>query len=334
MKTIKGQELHESDYADVQKQLRALFYTLIFQPIVKLLAPHNAQVKSAARQLKNSSNHQMRNAQYDPIVTGINSGKIQYVDGIFSGDFNAAISKALKGYGAQFNKRTATWSIVPQALPVEVIRAIKEHADVARKLHYELDDKLKNIEMTLAYGIQEHPIDAEPMVDKLDEKFQSQYGDALGVSDLSEKSKKKLAKTYVDSLKPFIKKFSSEQIADLRAIVKANAETGYRFDFLVERIQNRYDVTQSKAEFLARNETAIYVSKVRQARFGDVGITKYVWRTAGDSEVRKDHKKLNGRTFEYSKPPIVDEATGRRANAGEDYNCRCVADPVMPEVFA
>lgn len=334
MKTLKGKGLTESDFSDVESQLKELFYQLIFKPIVDLLKPHNAQVKSAARQLKNSSNHRMLNAKYSPIVAGINSGKIQYVDGIFSGDFNAAISSALKGYGAKFNKRTATWAIMQQALPVEIVSAIKEYANTARQLHDALDGQLRKIEMNLSYEIQSNPIDATKTINKMDRQFNDQYGDALGTENLSATAKEKLNRAYAASLSPYIKRFSSEQIADLRAMVKANAEIGYRFDRLVSQIEQRYDVTQTKAEFLARQETSIFTSKARQARFGDVGITKYVWRTAQDSEVREDHRKLNGREFEYSKPPIVDEATGRRAGPGQDFNCRCIDEPMIENVLA
>lgn len=332
LKTLKGRGIVESDFSDIEGQLRDLFKALIFDPIVELLAPKNEQVRSAARSLKNSK--VLLNAKYSPIVDGINSGRIQYVDGVFSGNFNASISSALKGYGAKFNKRNATWAIVPQALPVEVTNAVKNYAQTSRELHDALEDRLRMIEMNLSYEIQSNPIEAKKTILKMDQKFQDDYGDALGIADLSEAGKKKLARMYTESLNPYIKKFASEQIADLRSIVKTNAETGYRFDVLVERIEDRYSVSQSKAEFLARQETALFTSKARQVRFGEAGVTKYIWRTAGDSEVRESHKHLNGRTFEYSKPPIVDQASGRRANPGQDYNCRCADEPIIENVLA
>lgn len=329
MKRIRSKPVVESDYADIEDQLRALFKKLIFSPLVELLAPRNAQVKSAARQLRNS----LENAKYDAIIAGINSGKIQYVDGTFSGDFNAAISGALKKYGALFNKRTSTWSIIPQALPVEVLKAITQYQATARKLHEDLEDKLRNMQFTLSYEIQENPIDPSKMISKTDKKFNAEYGDALGTESLSPEAKKRLSRRYAQSLAPYIKKFSDEQIKDLRAMVKANGETGYRFDRLVDQVEQRYSVTKSKAEFLARQETAMFVSKARQTRFEDAGVTEYIWRTSGDSEVRDSHKKLNGRTFKYSQPPVVDEVTGRRGNPGQDYNCRCVDEALLPALL-
>lgn len=331
MKTLRGYKISDSDYADMERQLKALFKKIIFDPIIDLLAPHNAQVKAAKKTLKNSK--VLYNAKYDSIVTAINAGQIQYFNGTFSGNFNATLSAALKSYGAQFNKQTKTFSIVPEALPNEVRESIKNYAARARKYHEDLEDELKNIQFSLTYQIEQFPVDTTKTIVRLDDKFQDQYGDALGIPEMSDTAQKKLSRMYLESLRPYIKKFSNEQIADLRSMVSDNAREGYRFDYLVDRIQQRYDVSMSKASFLARQETSIFVAKARQVRFGDVGITKYVWRTSHDSEVRSDHKKLDGREFEYRKPPIVDEATGRKGNPGEDYNCRCIADPVISNVL-
>lgn len=48
---------------------------------------------------------------------------------------------------------------------------------------------------------------------------------------------------------------------------------------------------------------------------------KYIWRTARDEKVRKDHAERDGKTFDYANPP-------KGGNPGEDYNCRCWAEPI------
>lgn len=50
---------------------------------------------------------------------------------------------------------------------------------------------------------------------------------------------------------------------------------------------------------------------------------RYVWRTAGDSKVRHDHAVRDGRVYEWDNPPEV-------GHPGEDYGCRCWADPLVP----
>lgn len=325
MKTLKGQDLQKSDYADMQRQLEAVFYDIIFRPIVDLLAPRNAQVKKAARELKN--------AVTAPVVAGVRSGKIQYSEDTFSGDFSAAISKALRSYGARYSKQQKTYTILQQDLPPEVLAAVVEYAAAAKDLHYELVRKLDEVQRGLEQAVRVNKVNATVTVSKMERKFNQDYGEAIGREELSERSSEALSRGYSDNMELWVKNFSADTIRELREAVEENAAAGYRFDHLVDRIQGRYDVSRTKAEFLARQETSLLVSKHREQRFGEVGITEYVWRTAGDVEVREGHRELNGRTFEFAKPPVVDAASGRRANPGEDYRCRCRAEPVMPRVL-
>lgn len=48
--------------------------------------------------------------------------------------------------------------------------------------------------------------------------------------------------------------------------------------------------------------------------------THYIWRTSGDDKVRPSHAANNGKIFAWDNPP----ETG---HPGEDYNCRCRAEP-------
>lgn len=49
----------------------------------------------------------------------------------------------------------------------------------------------------------------------------------------------------------------------------------------------------------------------------------FVWRTAGDDKVRNEHAMRSGRVFTFDAPPDGELP-------GEDYNCRCWAEPVNP----
>jgi SPP1 gp7 family putative phage head morphogenesis protein len=53
--------------------------------------------------------------------------------------------------------------------------------------------------------------------------------------------------------------------------------------------------------------------------------THYIWRTRGDEKVRPSHAANNGRVFAWDDPP----ETG---HFGEDYGCRCMAEPFTPSV--
>ena len=53
----------------------------------------------------------------------------------------------------------------------------------------------------------------------------------------------------------------------------------------------------------------------------------YIWRTVGDDKVRSAHAEREGEIFNWHVPP-----TG--GHPGEDYNCRCWAEPYEPERYA
>ena len=58
------------------------------------------------------------------------------------------------------------------------------------------------------------------------------------------------------------------------------------------------------------------------------GIKEYTWRTRRDGRVRPTHARLDGTRQRWDRPPII-SADGRRGHPGDDYNCRCIALPVL-----
>lgn len=95
-------------------------------------------------------------------------------------------------------------------------------------------------------------------------------------------------------------------------------------------IQERFDVTRSKADLLARDQTITLSARLSQHKMQSAGVTEYIWTTASDERVREYHKDLEGKRFRFDDPPII-SPDGRRGNPGDDYQCRCVAFPVMDE---
>ena len=66
-------------------------------------------------------------ATYTPeqiVIAALRSGQIQYVNGKFTGQFTAKISKALESLGAKFNKVTKTYNLDRNLLSITVKDAI------------------------------------------------------------------------------------------------------------------------------------------------------------------------------------------------------------------
>lgn len=107
-------------------------------------------------------------------------------------------------------------------------------------------------------------------------------------------------------------------------------ETSERPARVAEMIYASGHVARSRAELIARTEVARTSSKLVEARARHVGSEGYIWRTAGDTDVRPLHKKLNGVFISWDDPPVAGSA-GQRAHAGQIYSCRCIPEPVVGE---
>lgn len=88
------------------------------------------------------------------------------------------------------------------------------------------------------------------------------------------------------------------------------------------------DVSASRARLIARTETSRAANNLMESRARHVGSEGYIWRSAGDGDVRPSHKAMNGKFVAWSAPPTLD---GMQGHAGCLPNCRCYSEPVLPE---
>lgn len=107
-------------------------------------------------------------------------------------------------------------------------------------------------------------------------------------------------------------------------------ETAARADEAAAEIMRSGHVARSRAVLIARTETARTASVLVEARAKYVGSEGYIWRTVGDADVRPLHRALAGKFIRWDNPPVAG-SNGVRAHAGQIYNCRCHAEPVIPE---
>lgn len=322
MKTLPSQPLKDNYWTDVEAQLKTVFYDILFSPIIKVIQKVSPQAKDSIEMLNSGGN-------YFYIVTAIRSGRIQYTQGIFSGEFSINISKDLKAMGATFDSRSKVYRLDVGLVP-DVIRAeATSYQSKAKYANDEIRRILDEVQKNLDRIVNEKNIDAAPTIRAIEKGWKNSAKILEVQPKLDEKAKVRLAQNYNNNLKLYIQKFSAESITSLRETVEANAMEGFRFDKLTEQIRHRYGVTANKARFLARQETSLFMSKYRQERFTQSGVKRYEWSTANDERVRDSHKRLNRRVFFYSDPPITDRSTGAKNNPGEDFNCRCVDKPIL-----
>jgi SPP1 gp7 family putative phage head morphogenesis protein len=93
-------------------------------------------------------------------------------------------------------------------------------------------------------------------------------------------------------------------------------------------LQEDVGVSASHGRFLARDQILKLNGQLTKDRQEDAGITKYEWVTSGDERVRPMHRALGGKEFSWDEPPKVSK-DGRHEHPGGDYQCRCVANPIL-----
>ncbi len=138
-----------------------------------------------------------------------------------------------------------------------------------------------------------------------------------------------------------IKTLAESQIQEVKDLVQAADVGAWSVDDLASAIRDSFDVEASHAELIARDQVLKLNGEITSARQRSSGITRYVWTTTGDERVRGlpgginprgMHYALEGTVHAWDSPPIV-ATDGRREHPGGDYQCRCVAYPLIEDLL-
>lgn len=315
MKYGKPQPLKQRYYKNIEKEINRLFYELIFSKLEKVLEFQvSAEIKNSISYLKDA----------------ISEGRVWYDNGQFHCEqWNAKLSRELKEIGATFNPKSATFSLPSNKIPVD-LKMSMAHAELRySKLKQSLIRTLDDMNIESIDRLSDIPDRYFQTIEWMNEDWEKTIK-AVGIPpQLSQSQRGTLAAEWGYNLDKYIKDWAAKDILKLRGMIETNAFEGQRISSLVSYIQENFEVSKRKAEFLARQETSLLLSKFHEVRYRDVGIARYRWSTSNDERVREDHKLLNNEIFSWDQPPVVDRRTGRRANPGEDFGCRCVAIPII-----
>ena len=136
---------------------------------------------------------------------------------------------------------------------------------------------------------------------------------------------KEALESWIDENVNLINTIPQDTLDRMKQIVYDGFKNGRSTTDMTRQIQAAYGTGRKHAELIARDQIAKLNGNIQKAQQEDAGITEYVWSDCGDGRVRKSHKKLNGKTFKWSDPPLTED--GRRCHPGEDFQCRCIGRP-------
>lgn len=299
-----------ADYVELESEIQAVFDQEIYNPLAGLL------------QLNKNI---LMNSMED-LIKAIKSGKIYFYRGSFDGKFNAQITKELKKLGAKWVDGKFKLSVGD--LPNEIRTAI-----TLSDLRFE--QMVTSIDRLLDRVLPES-VAFQRIFDTTILKTEARIQKTLPKSIVIEKKLTKddisrISQDYTNNMNKYIQGWTEQEIVKLRKDIKDRVMRGERYEGVIKSIQHSYQVSKSKAKFLARQETNLLTSKLKEMRYTDAGSKGYIWETVVGSPshpVRPMHKALKGKFFLWNNPPVT-SPDGRRNHPGEDFNCRCFARPVI-----
>lgn len=113
---------------------------------------------------------------------------------------------------------------------------------------------------------------------------------------------------------------------------------------LAKEIHERFAISERHARMIARDQIGKYHADVNHTRQRAMGVRRFIWRSVGDERVRGDpdgkypdaepsHFDLDGEMFDYDDPPVPPGAV-EPLLPGQDYSCRCYAEPVLDDLLS
>lgn len=311
MRYLKPLRLKPSYYQGIEKTINAIFFELCFAPIIRAFRQNGFNIYNSN----------------DPVSVALRKGKIFFFDGKFTGEFDAKIVKAFKKLGAIYNAHTKSWSF--KVIPANIQVAIADVNIRMEKVKADIISNLDQAQLTPPQFRDKLIAEYRKVVHQINQDFLESVKSISMVPELTLQMQENIAVAWGNNLELYIKKWTNQNIIKLREEVATNTYNGQRAEGLIKNIQADYGVSKRKAKFLARQETSLLVSKLREERYKDAGVLLYKWSGVMDERERPDHKLLEDTIQSWDSPPIVDRSNARRAHPGEDFGCRCIAIPVV-----
>ncbi len=158
---------------------------------------------------------------------------------------------------------------------------------------------------------------------QLDLLFEGSIGVGIGST---EPGLQDLLRGFVTDNVRLIRNVANDAVDKVEGTVLRGFRRGQTNREIAKGIEKDLETTRSRARLIARDQVASLNGELTQIRQTRMGVTDYIWRTAGDERVRPSHEALDGQRFTWAEGS--DEG-----HPGEPISCRCIAEPVLDPLF-
>ena len=141
---------------------------------------------------------------------------------------------------------------------------------------------------------------------------------------------KEIVKATVAENVSLIKSIPEKYLAGVQQAVMRSIIGGTGEPDLVKYLLKHKGITYGRAKTIALDQTRKAFQGMSNERVRRLGVTEFEWRHVPSNRPRDFHlHELNGKIFQYAKPPVIDKMTGEKGLPGQLINCRCMAIPVI-----
>lgn len=339
---------HKDGYTyALEDEILGWFREALFAPLLLVLANYRVPVSDQYEKTPDyARSNSVTAAVPSAVIAALETNRIHYANGVFSGVFDAPVSRELKELGAVWRHSDKTFRITETELPDSIKGQTVTSAENGRALHAELiavayailanvrpqvtlgirirgpmSDILADLKDQLGVEVQGLPASITQGAFSAAEHYQA--GDAL--EDEHERNIDQAVKRHLERVIPKM----AERLTE-------NEQQGARTDKAAQIVEDTLGQTKRKAHGIANQESITVTSGFAEVTANGMGSNRYVWQTMRDHRVRPtwdypdgDHRSLEGKTFFWSSPPVTVPRNGHTAHPGEDQNCRCKARPII-----
>jgi SPP1 gp7 family putative phage head morphogenesis protein len=129
--------------------------------------------------------------------------------------------------------------------------------------------------------------------------------------------------TFTEENVHLITTIAENQHDDVKELCLREIKAGTRVEEIQDMIRDRFKISEGRANLIGRDQVSKFHAALNEARQKEAGVTKYRWRGTLDERERDSHLAHEGEVYEWGESPADTGAPG------EDYQCRCWAEPVI-----
>ena len=154
-----------------------------------------------------------------------------------------------------------------------------------------------------------------------------QVNSVLGVDvKFLDKNIRAMINTFVSENVALITNIPKKIIGDIHHTILGGVTSGKLYSQIADELDEKFAFGKDRAKLIAIDQTGKFYGNLNKVRQQELGVTRYIWRTPQDERVRKQHRKHNGFTYGWDKPPYD-------GHPGQPIRCRCFADPVLKDLL-